>query len=172
METMQAIFERRSVRAFTEKKLTNEQIESILRAGMYAPSARNTRTWAFITVTEPNTLLALKATAPNWKPLQSAPLCIAVCGYEESMLPENAESLVQNGAAATENMLLCIHDMGFGAVWLGINPQKPHYLPTKALLGIPEDVRVVALMAVGEPKEPPAQPAERYEPEKWHKERW
>ena len=82
---------------------------------------------------------------------------------------------MQNSVAATENMLLCIHALGLGGVWLGITPQRPHYEDVKKLLSIPGDVRVVSIIAVGHPTEPlPARaaPLERFEEEKWHKEQW
>lgn len=172
---MDALLQRRSVRSFTEEPVSEDQVRAILRAGMFAPSAHNKRTWELITVTSRETLNALAPMSKWWGMLKEATLCIVCCGYAPGIKPEDEEFLVQNSVAATENMLLCIDALGLGGVWLGIHPKRPYYADVKALLGIPEEVRVVSLIAVGHPREPlppRAQPAERFEEHKWHKEKW
>ena len=172
---MDALLQRRSIRSFTKEPLSEEQVRTILRAGMYAPSAHNKRTWELITITSREKLDALAPMSKWWGMLKEAALCIVCCGYSPDIKPEDEEFLVQNSVAATENMLLCIDALGLGGVWLGIHTKRPCYADVKALLGIPEEVRVVSLIAVGHPKEPlppRAQPTERFEEQKWHKEKW
>ncbi len=170
-----ALLQRRSVRSFTKEPITEEQIQAILRAGMYAPSAHNKRTWEIITVTSREKLDALAPLSKWWAMLKEATLCIVCCGYAPGIKTEDEEFLVQNSVAATENMLICIDALGLGGVWLGIHPKRPNYADVKALLGIPEGVRVVSLIAVGHPNVPlvpRAHPVERFEEHKWHKEKW
>jgi nitroreductase len=72
-------------------------------------------------------------------------------------------------------MLLAIHALGLGGVWLGVHPQRPYYKDVKSLLNVPADMRVVSLIAAGRPRlplPPRAAPQERFEEEKWHKERY
>ncbi|HWR22668.1 MAG TPA: nitroreductase family protein [Feifaniaceae bacterium] len=172
---MDALLQRRSVRSFTKEPVSEEQIRAILRAGMFAPSAHNRRTWEIITVTSRETLDALAPLSKWWGMLREAALCIVCCGHFPGIDPADEEFLVQNSVAATENMLLCIDAMGLGGVWLGIHTRRPYYADVKKLLNIPEDVRVVSLIAAGHPKAPlapRAQPAERFDEHKWHREKW
>ncbi len=175
MNAIDAILTRRSVRSFLNTPVSEEELKAILRAGMFAPSAHNRRTWEFITVTERPLLNELSVMSRYWGMLKEAPLCIVTCGYSPGIKPEDEEFLIQNSSAATENMLLMAHSLGLGAVWLGICRERPYYNSVKALLKIPADVRVVSLMAVGRPKAelaPRALPLERFEAEKWHRERY
>lgn len=175
IKAMDALLTRRSVRSFTQEPVSEEDLRAILRAGMFAPSAHNGRTWRMLTVTDRAKLNALAPMSRWWHMLREAPLCIVCCGHSPELAAMDEELLVQNSVAATENMLLCIHALGLGGVWLGITPQRPQYEDVKKLLCIPGDVRVVSLIAVGHPKEPlPARaaPLERFEEEKWHKEQW
>ena len=173
MSATDALLTRRSVRNFLSGPVSEEELKAILRAGMFAPSAHNRRTWEFITVTKRAVLNELSVMSRYWGMLKEAPLCIVTCGYSLGILPKDEEFLVQNSAAATENMLLMAHSLGLGAVWLGICRERPYYESVKELLKIPADVRVVSLMAVGRPKgELPerAKPLERFEAQKWHRE--
>lgn len=172
---MEALLTRRSVRAFTPEPVSGEDIRTVIRAGMFAPSAHNSRTWQMITVTDRAKLDTLAPMSKWWHMLHEAPLCIVCCSYAPGIKPEEEEYLVQNAVAATENMLIAIDALGLGGVWLGINPARPQYRDVKAMFGIPDDVRVVSLIAVGHPNAelpPRAQPTERLEEEKWHKECW
>ena len=172
---MDTLLQRRSVRTFSDEPVSEAYMRAILRAGMHAPSAHNRRTWEMLTITSRETLDALAPMSKWWSMLKEAPLCIVCCAYASGIKPEDEEFLVQNSAAATENMLLCIDALGLGGVWLGIHTKRPYYEDVKKLLDIPEEVRVVSLMAVGHPREPLAprpQPAERFEEQKWHRETW
>ena len=52
METLKAISTRRSIRKFTARQISADLVEKMLRAGMQAPSARNTQPWHFVVVTD------------------------------------------------------------------------------------------------------------------------
>ena len=172
---MEAILTRRSVRAFTNEPVSEADIRAIVRAGMYAPSAHNRRTWQMLSITDRAALDALAPLNRWWSMLREATLCVVTLAHYPGVKPEDEEFLVQNSAAATQNMLLAIHALGLGGVWLGIQPLRPYYEDVKSLLNIPADVRVVSLIAAGHIRPPlPARaaPQERFEEEKWHKERY
>jgi len=172
---METLLTRRSVRAFTPEPVGGEEVRAILRAGMYAPSAHNQRTWEIITITSRRTLDMLAPMSKWWKMLYEAPLCIACCGRAPAGHPEFEDFLVQNSVAATENMLLAIDALGLGGVWLGIRENAGYYGRIKEILELPSDVRLVSLIAAGHIREPlpaRAQPQERFEEQKWHKEVW
>ena len=50
MEFLDIIHKRRSIRNFTDKKISEEDINKILSAGMVAPSAMNKQPWRFILI--------------------------------------------------------------------------------------------------------------------------
>ncbi len=175
LTAMEAILTRRSVRAFTEEPVQEADIRAIVRAGMHAPSAHNRRPWQMLTITDRAKLDALAPLSRWWGMLREATLCVVTLAYSPSIKPEDEEFLVQDSAAATQNMLLAIHALGLGGVWLGIHPLRSYYEEVKSLLGIPANVRVVSLIAAGHPRKPlppRAAPQERLEEEKWHKERY
>jgi hypothetical protein len=119
------------VRAFTEEPVQEADIRAIVRAGMHAPSAHNRRAWQMLTVTDRATLDALAPMNRWWGMLKEATLCVVTLSYSPGIRPEDEEFLVQDGAAATENMLLAIHALGLGGVWLGVHPQRPYYKDVK-----------------------------------------
>ncbi len=171
---LDALFARRSIRSYTDEPVSAQDIETIIRAGMFAPSAHNQRSWAFITVQDRQKLIELANCCKYWKMLNEAPLAIACCAECEETDAESRTYLLHNVCAATENMLLAIHGLGLGGVWLNASPQRDFYKTATAALGIPETVELVAVLAVGHPApdQPPRRMPERFEPEKWHKERW
>ncbi len=176
MDTLEAIFTRRSRREFSSDPVSAQQMEAIVKAGMHAPSSNNCRAWSMITVTDRKVLNAMADAAQWWKMLKQAPLAIVTVadfsGLDEAAQQYNEEYRIQNCAAATENMLLCAHALGLGGVWLGICPEREHYEPVKQLLGLPEQMRPVSVIAVGHPTGEPRPRTEPFELEKWHKEVW
>ena len=139
------IFRRRSIRQFLAKPVAEKDIGTLLEAGMAAPSASNLKPWHFIAVTERKTLNALADAHPYGKMLAQATLAIAVCGD-----PSVSERYWdQDGAAATENILLAAPALGLGAVWIGIHPHPSHPQAVARLLGMPEHVLPFCLVYVG-----------------------
>ena len=79
METLQAIFTRRSIRQCTQQAVSDELVQELLAAAMQAPSAGNQQPWHFILVDENDQLNKLAEVLPFGKSLQTATLGIAVC---------------------------------------------------------------------------------------------
>ncbi len=172
MDAMEAILTRRSKRTFTDEPVTQQQIEAIIKAGMYAPSSTNIRNWEFLTITDPVKLAAMADLCRHWKPLTGAAVGVVCCVDDSRLDDTRREFGTQNGAAATQNMLLAAHALGLGGVWLNNGLDRPQHGPSKALLGIPEHLHVVSVLAIGHPAGDPPQQPQRFEPEKWHKEVW
>ena len=122
METLKAIFTRRSIREYTQQAVPDELVQELLAAAMQAPSAGNQQPWHFIIVTERDQLHALADVLPFGKSLQTAPLGIAVCA--DLKLARYPDYWVQDCSAATQNLLLAAHALGLGVVWLGVFPSK------------------------------------------------
>jgi nitroreductase len=166
-ELIQTIFARRSVRAYTDAPVSEENVTTLLEAAMAAPSASNLKPWHFVVVAGRQALDDLAEAHPHAKMLFQAPLCIAVCG-DTSI---SARYWVQDCSAATENLLLAATALGLGSVWLGVYPRQERIAVVRELLGLPEAVVPLNLIAVGYPAEE-KEPRTQYEATRVHHERW
>ena len=166
---MDSIFHRASVRSFDGRKVEAEKTERLLRAAMAAPSACNQQPWEFVVVTDPAVLEELAGCSPYAGCLGRAPLGIAVCMRTENLrAPEYAQI---DASAATENLLLEAAELGLGAVWLGIAPERERMEAVRRVIGAPETIQPFALVACGYPDKPVV-PADRWDPSRVHWERW
>jgi nitroreductase len=169
MDALDAIMTRRSIRRYSGEPVTPEQIETVLRAAQAAPSAGNQQPWRFIVITEQETLSAAAATSPYARMLGEAAFGIVVCGDTADL--KHPVMWQQDCSAAVENALLAAHAIGLGGVWLGYYPKMERVAPIKELLGIPEHVEPLAVLALGHPAETKP-PSDRYDPSFVHHERW
>lgn len=169
MNTLKAIFTRRSVRDFLPDQVEQEDLNDLLKAGMQAPSARNEQPWHFVVIDDPKLLNAIPEFHPHAEMLKDAPLAILVCS--DRKLEKKRASWLQDCSAATQNILLAAQAKGLGAVWLGIFPDADRVKGMEKLLSIPEDIRPVSLVAIGHPKFVP-EPEDRFREDRIHKNRW
>ncbi len=170
MELMEGLLTRRSIRSFTGAPVSRDQVEKVLRAAMHAPSARNRRPWHFVVTRDQEMFRRIMEVHPYAAMLEKAGAAILVCGDLEQQ--HGPGYWVVDCSAATENLLLAIHALGLGGVWLGVHPREDRKSALKKLFSLPSSVEPLALVAMGVPAERPEQPAGRYEPEKIHWERW
>jgi nitroreductase len=151
-DTLAVIHSRKSVRKYLEKPLTLEILETLLKAGMAAPSAGNRKPWAFVAVTQRETLVRLAAGLHYGKMVQHAAAAIAVCGVLAKALPDKERDFwVQDCAAAAQNILLAAEAMGLGAVWGGIYPLMDRVTMVQSVLGLPTDVLPLNIISLGYP---------------------
>lgn len=169
METLEAIFTRRSVRNFTDKTISEVDLRDLLKAGMQAPSAKNEQPWHFIVIDKAEILHAIPAFHPYADMLYAAPLAILVCS--DRRLELKRASWIQDCSAATENILLAAHAKGLGAVWLGVFPDAERVQGMQTLLGLPPEIRPMALIAVGYPDSQP-EAVDRFNPSRVHHNGW
>ncbi|HID38189.1 MAG TPA: nitroreductase family protein [Calditrichaeota bacterium] len=169
METLEAIYTRRSIRRFKNDPVSEENLQHLLRAGMQAPSARNTQAWQFIVINERVILNEINDFHPFASMLSEAPLAIAVCGDKRAEAHEGY--LAVNCAAATQNILLAAHALELGAVWIGIYPRENRIQRLSELLQLPDFILPVSLVALGYPAED-KQAIDRYDQAKVHLNRW
>jgi nitroreductase len=125
----------------------------IIKAGTWAPSGLNNQPWRFVTIRDRSTLDKLASHTKYHLIIEEAPLCIAVFADKEVMY--NATKDHQAMGACLQNMLLAAHSMGLGAVWLGeiLKSEKEVLI----LLGLPETLEFMAVIAIGHPSSPPRQ---------------
>ena len=169
MDTLQAIHTRHSIRRYTDQLIPEDLIEQLLRAAMAAPSAGNQQPWQFVVITDRALLDAIPGYHPYADMLHHAPAVIVVCG--DTRLAHHAGYLVQDCSAATENLLLASHALGLGAVWLGVYPTEDRVASTQQLLGLPDQIIPLAIVALGYPAEQRAS-ADRFDPARVHRNGW
>lgn len=173
MNTLDAIFSRRSVRKFKDEKLSEEAIHTILKAGMSGPTCVNARDWSFIVV-DNLTLLKQMADA-NGKPaklLEKAPLAILICGDTSKAFKMAKDYWIIDGAIAGQNMILAAQDLGIGSVWLGTYPQMERVQAQKELFNLPEDQVPHSIIAFGYPQEEKNESRDLYDQTVIHYNKW
>lgn len=170
MELFEGLLTRRSVRKYTGEKISDRDIDLIIKAGMYAPSANNKRPWHFIIVDDREVLNKIMIVHPYASMLKDASHAIVVCG---DLKRQNAPGYyLLDCSAAIQNVLLAAHALGYGAVWLGVEPREERIKAVSEILFLPVDIRPVAIISVGMPSEKVTPIPQRYEPEKIRKNRW
>lgn len=161
------IMTRTSVRSYTNEPVTDAQIETMLRAGMAAPSALNKQPWKFVVVKNREKLKEIADSIVPSRAAAGAACVIAVCGDMTKTLDDIGRDFwIHDCSAATENILLAANALGLGAVWMGIFPDKNRVRTSRALLDIPENQEVLCIIAIGHPAEKPT-PKDKWKPENY-----
>jgi len=151
METMDAIFSRRIIRKYLPKPVTCDLIENILKAGMNAPSAGDEQPWHFVIIDKHYLLQKISEIHPYAKMLKDAPAAVLVCGDQNVL--KFKDLWIQDCSAASENMLLAAHDMGLGAVWIGIYPAENLVREVRGIMNIPQHIVPFSIIGMGYPAE-------------------
>lgn len=170
-QTLELIFGRRSIRVFRPGDVSDATLRTLLEAAMAAPSAVAKDPWHFVVIRQRATLSRLAGVLSNGSMLEGAPLAIAVCGDLDVAHDRQLSYLLQDCAAAIENLLLAAHGVGLGACWLGVHPREERIQHLRTMLGLPASVVPVAVLALGWPGET-KEPRNRYQPSRVHPERW
>ena len=168
---LSAIFGRRSIRAYTVKPIPDEIVVELLRAAMAAPSAAACDPWRFVVVQDQTMLRRAAAVLPHGRLLGGAAAGIIVCGDLAAAHDRQLSYLLQDCAAAIENLLLAAHMLGLGACWLGVHPRDSRMGALRRLFGIPPEILPVSAVALGYPSER-KEPRTRYRAEHVHRDRW
>jgi nitroreductase len=152
MDVFKAISDRRSIRKFKSTEVEQAKIDRILEAGRLSPSASNRQDWKFIVVRDEKLKQALAIAAHGQKSVEQAPVVLIGCGVEtESVMPCGQYAYTVDVSIAFSNMILEAFELGLGTCWLGAFDEGA----VKKILGIPDDVRVVAMTPIGYPDESP-----------------
>jgi len=141
MDAIECMKTRRSIRAYQDKPVAKEIIEKIVDCGRLAASAINIQPWKFVAVQDSATRKRIADISDYGKFIEQAAVCIAVFCQE-------GKYYLEDGSAATQNMLNAARAHGLGSCWVA--GDKKDYAPViRDLLGLPEDYRLVSLVAVG-----------------------
>lgn len=145
MSLLDAIVRRRSVRRYKSELVPDEALKNILEAGRLAPSSDNAQPWHFVVVTDPE--IKLELSKGIWRSfIKDSAFTIVGCGEKRDKWS------TVDVAIALENMVLAAEAQGVGSCWVGAFEEEE----VKELLGIPDDLRVVALVSFGYPAEKPS----------------
>ena len=147
MDIFELIKTRRSIRKFTEEPVSDEVVNSVIEAGAWAPSGLNNQPWKFAVIRDNQLKADLSELTHYSKIVLSANVLIAV--FLDHSLGYDRTKDVQAIGSCMQNMLLFIHSIGLGAVWLGqILKNKDKVLQ---LIEGPEDLELMAVLALGYP---------------------
>ena len=147
------LFRRRSIRQYGRGTVTDIQVRDMLEAAMAAPSACAKDPWRFVVVRNPTGLNRLADGLPNGQMLRQAQVGIVVCGDQEAAHDKQLSFCLQDCGAAIENLLLAASALGLGACWLGVHPREERMRHVREALRIPEQILLIAVVAVGVPAE-------------------
>jgi len=156
MDVSEAIRQRRSIRSYQERPVEQVKLERVLDAGRLAPSARNMQEWRFVVVRDAATRARLAEAACGQAFVGEAPVVIAACATKcDHVMTCGQYCYPIDVAIAVDHMTLQAVEEGLGTCWIGAF----HEGQVKATLGIPDAVRVVALLPLGYPAgTPPPRP--------------
>jgi len=167
MDALEVLFTRRSIRKYSSEPVTEEDLKTILEAGMNAPSANNRQPWHFVVVNDRAKLNGIMEVHPYSRMLAEAPTAIVVCGDTKI----STTFWQQDCSAATENILLAARALNLGTVWLGVYPGKDRVNEVRELFGLPQHVQPLAIIALGHPAEEKGR-VDRYKAERVHRNSW
>lgn len=147
---MDLIESRRSIRSYKSQDIEEEKLNYILQAFRKAPSAKNIQPWKLIIVKDKKRRSDLAIACNNQTFIAEAPIIIIACAKEDEAygtMGGYMSSYPVDIAIALEHLVLAAAEQCLGTCWIGAFKEKL----VKDLLGIPENVRVVAITPVGYP---------------------
>ena len=146
-QQQQQIIERRSIRHFSDRPITDELVDAILEAGRWAPSGLNNQPWRFAVIRNPELRLKIAKLTKYHRIIEEAPVIISV--FLDNSVLYHREKDIQSVGAALQNMLLMAHSLELGAVWLGeiLNNGES----VCKLLDLPPRYELMAVIAAGYP---------------------
>lgn len=158
MTVLEAIRQRYSCRAYYEKEIEQEKLDSIFEAARLAPSAKNTQDWRFVVVTDKETRRLVADTTNRPEVFRKASAIIAACSNSDEIMRCGQAIGPIDVAIALEHIALQATELGLATCWIGSFETEN----VRDILDIPADVAIIELMALGYPadskKEPQREP--------------
>lgn len=152
MDVLTALRERRSIRSYLNTPIEDEKLNKILETARISPSAKNKQEWKFIVIRDEEIKQRLLPAVNGRKFVVEAPVIIVACATETSfVMPCGQLAYTIDLSIAMSYMILEAQELGLGSCWIGGFFENQ----IKEILGIPENVRVVAMTPLGYPAEKP-----------------
>lgn len=151
MDVAQAIRHRYSCRNYQAKPVEREKLLAVLEAAREAPSAKNLQDWRFVVATDRETRRKLAVAANNQTFIENAGAIIVACTISDHVMRCGQAVGPIDVAISLEHMCLQATELGLATCWIGsFYPDK-----VKPIVGIPENVTIVELLALGYPADTP-----------------
>lgn len=162
MDALNALFTRRSIRAFRSEPVDAPSLRMVIEAALHGPSAGNQQPWRFVVIDDRETLAAISIEHPHASVLKACPAAILVCANTHDL--PHPDYWPDDCAAATFSLMLAAHALGLGSTWIGLHPRKDRMEALHRIAHLPPEVEPFALVPIGHPAERPEQP-DREHPE-------
>jgi nitroreductase len=133
--------ERRSIRTYLDKDIPDREIEMILEAGRWTPSASNKQPWEFIVIKDKEILKEISKVAFYGKHIKRAPAAIAIVGK----IKENPDYYIIDTSLVSMNMMLMAWSLGIGTCWIGALKRDV----AKGMLGIGLNDYLLTVLPIG-----------------------
>jgi nitroreductase len=146
-QLLEFIKSRRSTRRFTSEDVSDDMLNTIMEAGRWAPSGNNNQPWRFCVVRDAELRGKIAQYTKFGAVIKNAPVLICTMIHTPSMYNDTKDH--QAVGACLENMLLMIHGLGLGAVWLGEILKNAKEV--RETIGLPEELELMAVVALGHP---------------------
>ncbi|MHA1320186.1 MAG: nitroreductase family protein [Promethearchaeota archaeon] len=138
---LEFIKNRRSIRSFQDKQVPDNEIQMILEAGRWAPSASNKQPWEFYVIRDKEILKEISKNAIYGRHIKRAPFAIAIIG-KKTISPNY---YIQDTSLASMTMMLMAWSLGIGTCWTGsMNREK-----AKEILGLGIDDYFLTILPMG-----------------------
>ncbi|KXB07135.1 hypothetical protein AKJ51_01935 [candidate division MSBL1 archaeon SCGC-AAA382A20] len=172
MGISEVIKKRRSVRSYKSDPIPEEDLRKILDAGRWAPSSGNTQPLEMVVIRKQKTKKKLVKAARGQSFIAQAPVVVVICANiprTERKYGERGRNLyiIQDTAAATQNILLMAYELGYATCWIGSFIDKE----VEKIIEAPEKIRPLALIPIGKPARIPKTPHKRNLDEIVHEEK-
>ena len=166
-EVLRALRERRSCRSYTPEQIKDDELQAVLEAGTWAPTAMGLQDPWIVAVQNPALLEKIsRMNREVWgrdiDPFYGAPTYVLVF----ASCPEKWKHGVQDASLVLGNMMLAAHAVGLGSCWINRELEMFATEEGRALmaqLGLPEGLIGVGALALGYPAAPPRDPKPRKE---------
>ncbi len=136
---------RRSIRKYTSDEVDDKTINMIMEMGTWAPSGLNNQPWKFVVIRDTVLKDEVSSQTKYSRIIQAAPVCIAV--FLDNSKSYDRVKDIQACGACIQNMLLTIHNLGMGGVWLGEILKNRESV--EKILEVPESCELMAVVALG-----------------------
>lgn len=141
MEAVKALKTRKSIRMYKKNKVSRKTIKKILDCGRLAPTAMNVQPWEFVVVENKETLKKIADIMKHSQFFGDAPVCIFV-------FCKNTEYYLEDGSAATENILIAANAFNLGSCWIAGDKQG-YAKNISEILKVPDNYNLVSIVSVG-----------------------
>jgi nitroreductase len=164
MDALEVIRERRSMRDFRPDAVERSVIEAIVDCGRLAPTARNDQPWEFVVVVDQGMREKIAAKTDYGRFISKAPVCVVV-------FCQDTKYYLEDGSAATENILLAATAQGLGSCWVA-GDKKQYAEDIREMLGVPKGHKLVSMIPIGHPVARGGRASKRPLEEVLHWEKW